>query len=49
MRKFCRTHGLAISRHGHAVVWEREWYHVFRFGKLEHADLFMKEFGGEPK
>jgi hypothetical protein len=30
------------------VVWEKEWYCVFRFGQQEHADLFMKEFGGEP-
>jgi hypothetical protein len=43
-----RTCGLGLSRHGHAVVWEREWYHLFRFRKLERADLSTKEFGGEP-
>jgi len=47
-RNFCRAHGLALSRHGHSVVWQREWYCVFRFAEQEHADLFMKEFGGEP-
>ena len=34
--------------HGHSVVWEREWYQVFRFAKQEHADRSMQEFGGEP-
>ena len=46
-REFCQAHGLTLSRHGHSVVWQREWYCVFRFAEQEHADLFMKEFGGE--
>jgi len=29
------------------VVWQHEWYQVFRFGRPEDADRFMKEFGGE--
>jgi hypothetical protein len=44
---FCRAHRLSLSRFGHAVVWQREWYQVFRFGKLADADMFMSEFGGE--
>jgi hypothetical protein len=45
--EFCRVNGLSLSRFGHAVVWEKEWYQVFRFGRLEDADHFMREFGGE--
>jgi hypothetical protein len=30
-----------------AVVWQHEWYQVFRFARPEHADRFIKEFGGE--
>ena len=36
-----------ISRHGHSVVWQKEWYQVFRFAEEEHADRFMQEYGGE--
>jgi hypothetical protein len=45
---FCQASGLTPSRHGRSVVWQREWYCVFRFAEQEHADLFMQEFGGEP-
>lgn len=45
--EFCRTHGLSLSKYGPAVVWQHEWYQVFRFGRPEDADRFMKEFGGE--
>jgi hypothetical protein len=37
---------LTLSRFGAAVVWEKEWYQVFRFGRLEDANHFIKEFGG---
>ena len=47
-REFCRAHGLTLSKHGHAVVWQKEWYQVLRFAKPEHAKRFMQEFGGEP-
>jgi hypothetical protein len=39
--------GLTLSRNGHSIVWEKEWYQVFRFAEEEHAETFMKEFGGE--
>jgi hypothetical protein len=47
IREFCRVNGLTLSRFGAAVVWEKEWYQVFRFGRLEDADHFIREFGGE--
>jgi hypothetical protein len=46
-REFCRAHGLTLSKHGHSIVWEKEWYQVFRFAEAEHAARFIKEFGGE--
>jgi hypothetical protein len=46
-REFCQKDGLSLSRFGHAVVWQKEWYQVFRFGCVEDADRFMAEFGGE--
>jgi len=46
-QEFCRSHGLSLSGYGPAVVWQHEWYQVFRFARPEHADRFIKEFGGE--
>jgi hypothetical protein len=45
--EFCRIHGLSWSRYGPAVVWQHEWYQVFRFARPEDADQLIKEFGGE--
>jgi hypothetical protein len=36
-RNFCKAHGLTLSRHGHSVVWQREWYCVFRFADQEQS------------
>ena len=47
IREFCRVNALTLSRFGAAVVWDKEWYQVFRFGRLEDADHFIREFGGE--
>jgi hypothetical protein len=47
IRDFCAQHGLTLSRFGHSVVWQKEWYQVFRFGREEDADTFMRKFGGE--
>src|SRR3979409_1401197 len=44
LQAFCRANGLSLSRHGHSVVWQNEWYQVFRFGE---AETFIKEYGGE--
>jgi hypothetical protein len=46
-QEFCPSHGLSFSRFRHAVVWQKEWYQVFRFGRPEGADRLMKEVGGE--
>jgi hypothetical protein len=46
-QEFCQRHGLSLSRFGYVVVWQKEWHQVFRFGRPEHADLFIKEFSGE--
>jgi hypothetical protein len=45
LRDFCDERGL--SKHGHSVTWEHEWYQVFMFAVEEHAEIFRKEFGGE--
>jgi hypothetical protein len=47
-RAFCRMHGLSLANHGHSVVWQKEWYQVFRFAEQRHAERFMHAFGGEP-
>jgi hypothetical protein len=47
IQTFCREQGLTLSRFGHSVAWEKEWYQVFRFGTEEHAQRFMQEFGGQ--
>ena len=26
LQAFCRANGLSLSRHGHSVVWQNEWY-----------------------
>jgi hypothetical protein len=36
-----------LSRLGHSVVWEKEWYQVFRFAEEQQAARCIKEFGGE--
>ena len=40
-----RTHTFKTR---HAVVWQKEWYQVFRFAEQAHAERFMQAFGGEP-
>jgi hypothetical protein len=48
LRKFCGDRKLSLSRHGHSVTRRREYYQVFMFADEEHAEVFRKEFGGEP-
>src|SRR6266700_5674039 len=43
VQEFCRANGLTLSRTGHSVVWQKEWYQVFRFADEQHAEIFMKE------
>ena len=47
LRKFSDDRKLSMSRHGHSVVWQREYYQVFMFADEEHAKVFSDEFGGE--
>ena len=42
VQEFCRANGLTLSRNGHSVVWQKEWYQVFRFADEQHAETFMK-------
>ena len=48
LRRFCEDQKLSHSRHGHSVVWRKEWYQVFMFAEEADAEVFSKEFGGEP-
>jgi hypothetical protein len=45
---FAKKHKLSLSPHGHSVTWHHEYYQVFMFAEQQHAELFGKEFGGEP-
>jgi hypothetical protein len=47
IREFCAHHQLSLSRFGHSVVWQKEWYQVFRFAREKDAETFMRKFGGE--
>jgi hypothetical protein len=47
IREFYTCQRLSLSRFGHSVVWQREWHQVFRFGREEDAETFMREFGAE--
>ena len=40
VQEFCRANGLTLSRNGHSVVWQMEWYQVFRFADEQHAEIF---------
>jgi hypothetical protein len=47
IRDFCEQRGLSLSRHGHSVTHQSEYYQVFMFADDEHADIFCTQFGGE--
>jgi hypothetical protein len=47
LRRFCEDRKLSLSRHGHSVVWRKDWYQVFMFAEEADAEVFCKEFGGE--
>jgi hypothetical protein len=47
IREFCAQNGLTLSRFGHSLVWQKEWYQVFRFRREEDVHAFMRQFGGE--
>jgi hypothetical protein len=47
LRNFCQEHGLSLSRHGHTVVWEHNFYQVFMFATEKHAEIFRAAYEGE--
>jgi hypothetical protein len=47
LREFCRERGLSLSRHGHSVTWQGQYFQVFMFAEEQHAEVFSREFGGE--
>lgn len=47
LRTFCDERGLSLSRHGHSVNCDGQFYQVFMFAEEEHAEIFRAEFGGE--
>ena len=47
LRRFCEDRKLSLSRHGHSVTWQRQYFQVFMFAVEEDAEVFRKEFGGE--
>ena len=44
---FCDERGLSLSRHGHSVNCDGQFYQVFMFAEEEHAEMFRARFGGE--
>jgi hypothetical protein len=42
---FCS--GLSLCERGHAVFHENQWWNVYCFAELLHAEKFMERFGGE--
>jgi hypothetical protein len=47
LRDFCRERERSLSRHGHSVTWQGQYFQVFMFAEEEHAEVFSKKFGGE--
>jgi hypothetical protein len=47
LRVFCRERGLSLSRHGHSVSWQEQYFQAFMFAEKQHAEVFSMEFGGE--
>ena len=40
LRTFCDERGLSLSRHGHSVNCDGQFYQVFMFAEEEHAEMF---------
>jgi hypothetical protein len=45
VRAFCDD--LSLCARGHAVFHEDRWWNVYCFADAEHAQKFMRQFGGE--
>lgn len=46
LRNFCQERDLSLSRHGHSLNSEGQFFQVFMFGQEDDAEVFRKEFGG---
>jgi hypothetical protein len=44
IHEFCKD--LSLCNRGHSVF-DKGWFHVYCFAECEHAQRFMKRFGGE--
>src|SRR5712671_7548261 len=52
VQEFCRANGLTLSRNGHSVIWQKEWYRVCRFAeacrsKATNECIRLKEARGK--
>ena len=45
IHEFCK--GLSVCSRGHAVFYDRQWFHVYCFSDPADADKFLQRFGGE--
>ena len=45
IHEFCKD--LSLCSRGHAVFHDKQWFNVYCFSEAEHAERFMKRFGGE--
>ena len=45
IHEFCKD--LSICSRGHAVFYDRQWFHVYCFSDPADADKFLQKFGGE--
>jgi hypothetical protein len=45
IHEFCKDP--SICSRGHAVFYDREWFHIYCFSDPADADKFLQRFGGE--
>jgi hypothetical protein len=45
IQEFCV--GLSLCNRGHSVFHENQWWNVYCFAEPDHAEKFMRQFGGE--
>jgi len=44
---YCEVEQLSLCRRGHSFQRDRQWFNVFCFAEVEHAQRFHARFGGE--
>ena len=45
IQAFCED--FSICKRGHSVFHDDQWWNVYCFADAEHAEKFMRQFGGE--